>query len=66
MGAKAEIYSIIETLVANGVSVIMVSSELPELISISDRIMVMREGRMTGIMDAKEATEEKIMEMAVN
>ena len=66
VGAKAEIYSIIETLVANGVSVIMVSSELPELISISDRIMVMREGRMTGIMDAKEATEEKIMEMAVN
>lgn len=66
VGAKAEIYNIIETLVANGVSVIMVSSELPELISISDRIMVMREGRMTGIMDAKEATEEKIMEMAVN
>lgn len=66
VGAKAEIYNIIETLVANGVSVIMVSSELPELISISDRIMVMREGRMTGIMEAKEATEEKIMEMAVN
>lgn len=66
VGAKAEIYNIIEALVENGVSVVMVSSELPELLSISDRIMVMREGRMAGIMDAKEATEEKIMEMAVN
>lgn len=66
VGAKAEIYRIIETLVLEGVSVIMVSSELPELLSVSDRIMVMREGKMAGIIHSKEATEEKIMEMAVN
>ncbi len=66
VGAKAEIYHIIETLISEGVSVIMVSSELPELLSVSDRIMVMREGKIAGIVHAKEATEERIMEMAVN
>lgn len=66
VGAKAEIYRIIDSLVDSGSSVIMVSSELPELISVSDRIMVMREGRIAGVMDASEATEENIMMMAVN
>lgn len=66
VGAKAEIYRIIDGLAASGSSVIMVSSELPELLSVSDRIMVMREGRVTGMLDASEATEESVMMMAVN
>ena len=66
VGAKAEIYRIIDSLAASGSSVIMVSSELPELLSVSDRIMVMREGRVTGMLDAAEATEESVMMMAVN
>ncbi len=66
VGAKAEIYRIIDSLAASGSSVIMVSSELPELLSVSDRIMVMREGRVTGMLDAAEASEESVMMMAVN
>lgn len=64
VGAKYEIYTIINRLAAQGKSVIMISSEMSELLGMSDRIMVMSNGIMEGILDAKEATEEKIMELA--
>jgi ABC-type sugar transport system ATPase subunit len=64
IGAKQEIYSIIEKLASEGKGVILVSSELPELLRCSDRILVMREGRLTANLHRKEATEERIMEAA--
>ena len=64
VGAKYEIYSIIADLAKRGKSVIMISSEMPELLGMSDRIMVMCEGRATGILDGKTATQEQIMELA--
>ncbi|HRY56382.1 MAG TPA: sugar ABC transporter ATP-binding protein, partial [Spirochaetia bacterium] len=64
VGAKYEIYTIIADLAKRGKSVIMISSEMPELLGMSDRIMVMCEGRATGILDGKAATQERIMELA--
>jgi methyl-galactoside transport system ATP-binding protein len=64
VGAKYEIYTIIAELAKNGKSIIMISSEMPELLGMSDRIMVMCEGRATGILDGKTATQERIMELA--
>jgi putative multiple sugar transport system ATP-binding protein len=61
VGAKYEIYCIINQLVADGKSVIMISSELPEILGMCDRIYVMNEGKMVGELDAKDATQEKIM-----
>ncbi|MBQ1491347.1 MAG: sugar ABC transporter ATP-binding protein, partial [Blautia sp.] len=61
VGAKYEIYCIINDLVAAGKSVIMISSELPEVLGMSDRIYVMNEGRIAGELSASEATQEKIM-----
>jgi putative multiple sugar transport system ATP-binding protein len=61
VGAKYEIYCIINELVAEGKSIIMVSSELPEVLGMSDRIYIMNEGRMVGELSAHEATQEKIM-----
>lgn len=65
VGAKAEIYKIINDLACQGYAIIMVSSELPELIAVSDRILVMHEGQVGGEIDAKQATEEKIMMLAI-
>jgi len=64
VGAKYEIYTIIADLAKRGKSIIMISSEMPELLGMSDRIMVMCEGRATGILDGKSATQERIMELA--
>jgi ribose transport system ATP-binding protein len=61
---KAEIYRLIEELAARGLGVILVSSELPELLALSDRIIVLREGRLAGALDRSEATEERIIELA--
>ena len=61
VGAKYEIYCIINQLVAEGKSVIMISSELPEILGMCDRIYVMNEGQMVGELDGKDATQEKIM-----
>lgn len=61
VGAKYEIYCIINNLVAAGKSVIMISSELPEVLGMSDRIYVMNEGKITGELSKEEATQEKIM-----
>ena len=64
VGAKYEIYCIIEELARAGKSIIMISSEMAELIGMSDRIMVMCDGRVTGFIDGKDATQENIMELA--
>ena len=61
VGAKYEIYCIMNDLVAQGKSVIMISSELPEILGMCDRIYVMNEGRMVAEMTAAEASQEKIM-----
>ncbi|NLU53168.1 MAG: sugar ABC transporter ATP-binding protein [Clostridiaceae bacterium] len=64
VGAKYEIYTIMNRLVEEGMSIIMISSDLLEVIGMSDRIYVMAEGRVTGEIDAKDASEHRIMEMA--
>ncbi|ALN75174.1 sugar ABC transporter ATP-binding protein [Aureimonas sp. AU20] len=65
VGAKAEIYALIERLAAEGRSMIVVSSELPEILRVSDRVLVMREGRIAGILDRKDVSEEAIVALAV-
>jgi len=64
VGAKAEIYSLLTDIVSQNKGIIMVSSDLPELIGMCDRILVMQEGRITGEVSAEEASQEKIMEYA--
>ena len=64
VGAKSEIYKLMNKLIDDGKSIIMISSEMPELLRMSDRILVMCEGRLTGEMDISEATQEKIMKYA--
>ena len=64
IGAKKEIYNVINDLAAKGVAVIMVSSELPEVLGMSDRIMVVHEGHVTGIIDAATADQAKVMTLA--
>jgi inositol transport system ATP-binding protein len=66
VGAKAEIHKLITRLAGEGVAVIMISSEMPEILGMSDRIMVMHEGRVTGFLDRAEATQVKIMELAAH
>jgi len=66
VGAKIEIYKLMNQLARQGVAIIMVSSELPEILGMSDRILVMGGGRIRGELTRQEATEEKIMELAVN
>jgi len=64
VGAKAEIYQLIRKLAKQGVGIIIASSELPELLGMSDRILVLHEGRMSGELSRSEADEEKIMRLA--
>ena len=64
VGAKSEIYTLMNELVAQGKSIIMISSEMTEVLRMSDRIIVMCEGRKTGEIDISEATQENIMHMA--
>jgi ribose transport system ATP-binding protein len=64
VGAKSEIYKLMNDLVREGKSIIMISSEMPELMRMSDRVAVMCEGRLTGTLDIKDATQEKIMTLA--
>lgn len=66
VGAKYEIYCIINKMVAEGKSVILISSEMPEVLGMSDRIYVMNEGKMIAEMDAKDASQEKIMACIIN
>lgn len=64
VGAKSEIYRLLNDLAAQGKSIIMISSELPEILRMSHRILVMCEGRITGELDHEEATQESIMHLA--
>ena len=65
VGAKSEIYSIIYALAASGIAVVIVSSELPEVLGVSDRVIVMREGTLVGSLDRAEATQERVLELAL-
>lgn len=64
VGAKSEIYAIMNNLVKTGMSIIMISSEMPEIINMSDRIYVMCGGKVTGCLEHEEVTQEKIMTLA--
>ena len=66
VGAKAEIYALMNRLAQEGMAIIMISSELPEIINMSDRIVVMRGGEISRVLDREEATQEEIMKYAVN
>jgi putative multiple sugar transport system ATP-binding protein len=66
VGAKFEIYTIMNRLVSQGMSIIMISSELPEILGMSDRIYIVSSGRIAGELPIEEATQEKIMQMATN
>lgn len=66
VGAKSEIYAIMNELVKTGIAIIMISSELPEIINMSDRIYVMAEGRVAGSIDHEEVTQEAIMTLAAH
>ncbi len=64
VGAKAEIHRLVVQLAAQGVAVIMISSEMPEVLGMSDRVVVMHEGRVTGIVERKDADQVRIMDLA--
>jgi ABC-type sugar transport system ATPase subunit len=64
VGTKYEIYKIMNDLSEKGIAIIMISSELEEVLGMSDRVMVMHEDRSVGTLDISEATEEKIMALA--
>ena len=64
VGAKAEIHRLVTEMAKTGVAVIMISSEMPEVLGMSDRIMVMHEGRVTGFLDRAEATQIRVMDLA--
>jgi inositol transport system ATP-binding protein len=64
VGAKAEIYRLISLLASEGMAVIMISSELPEVLGMSDRVMVMHEGELMGTLDRADATQERVMHLA--
>ena len=66
VGAKYEIYLIMNRLVQQGMSIIMISSELPEILGMSDRVLIVSSGRITGELPIEEATQEMIMQMATN
>jgi L-arabinose transport system ATP-binding protein len=65
VGAKAEIYSIINDLAHAGIGLLVISSEMPELLGLSDRIVVMHDGRISGELDRKQATEEQVLALAM-
>ncbi len=65
IGVKFEIYSLIDELAAGGMGVIVISSDLPELLGLSDRVAVMAGGRVAGVLGRGEATQERVMELAV-
>ncbi len=65
VGAKAEIHRLMGELASRGLAVIMISSELPEVLGMSDRIAVMHEGRIVGMLDRAQATQERVLELAL-
>jgi rhamnose transport system ATP-binding protein len=64
VGAKAEVHNIIRALAKEGVAVLVISSDLPEVLALADRVLVMREGRQAGVLDIAQATQEKVIGMA--
>ncbi len=64
VGAKAEVHAMIHELAAQGVAIIVISSDLPEVLALGDRVLVMREGRQMGVFDAAEATQEAVIRLA--
>jgi simple sugar transport system ATP-binding protein len=66
VGAKSEIYELIGELVEQGVAVVLISSEMPELLGLADRVAVMNEGSLQGILSRKEASQERIMQLALS
>ncbi len=66
IGAKAEIHGLMQSLAERGLAILMVSSELPEILGMSDRIAVMHAGRIRGVLTRDEATQQKILAMALN
>ncbi|TNH03250.1 sugar ABC transporter ATP-binding protein [Testudinibacter sp. TR-2022] len=64
VGAKYAIYQLLDELAANGVGIIVISSELPEVLGVSDRVIIMREGQMTGMLETKSTNQEEIMQYA--
>jgi L-arabinose transport system ATP-binding protein len=66
VGAKAEIYRIIADLAHDGIALLVISSELPEVIGLADRVFVMKEGRIAGELTRAQASEEKILTLAIS
>jgi ABC-type sugar transport system ATPase subunit len=66
VGAKADIHRLISSLAAEGAAVVMISSEMPEILGMSDRVMVMREGRTAGILDRRDANQVDLMRLAAH
>ena len=65
VGAKEEIHYLIGELAKKGIGIILISSELPEVLGMSDRVLVMHEGKQRAILDAAEATQEKVMQLSI-
>ena len=65
VGAKADVHKFVDDLAQSGIAIIMISSDLQEVLAMSDRVAVMREGRLRTILDRHEATQERVMESAV-
>jgi rhamnose transport system ATP-binding protein len=65
VGAKSEIHALMSELAGQGVAILMISSELPEVLGMSDRVAVMREGRLVGVLERTEATQEKVLALAL-
>ena len=65
VGAKFEIHSLMQDLAEQGVAVVMISSELPEVLGMSDRIAVMREGTIAGVLSREEATQQAVLSLAL-
>ena len=65
IGAKAEVHRLLRDLASEGVAIMVISSDLPEVLSLADRVLVMREGRLVGEFEGEAASEEKVMRLAV-
>jgi rhamnose transport system ATP-binding protein len=65
VGAKADVHRIIDELARSGLAIVLISSDLPEVLAVSDRVLVMREGEQTGLFDRDDASQERVMTAAV-
>jgi len=65
VGAKADVHHLVDDLARAGVAIVLISSDLPEVLAMSDRVLVMREGEQTGLFERAEASQERVMTAAV-